>query len=101
VGIILLREPARLPDLVVAQPKTVRMCFLPQTVLPLLLLFLSWLIALFQCLALLAYRALHALRCLRSVCRCCHWTGHRAVMLRNLHHNMAGPPLVTKTPGRP
>ena len=38
VGVVLLRKPARLPAFVVAEPKSVRMCFLPQT--SLLLLFL-------------------------------------------------------------
>src|ERR1700722_1826882 len=96
VGIVLLREPARLPDLVVAQPKTVRMCFLPQTVLPLLLLFLSRLISLFQCLARFAYRALHTLRRLRFRRRCRYATGHRAVMFGNFHKNVARPLLVTE-----
>src|SRR5271156_3006043 len=109
IRIGLLWEPARLPHLVVAQPKTVRMCFLPQTVLPLLLFFcpglllflLSWLVALFQRLASLAYRSPHALRCLRFRRRCCHATGHRAVMLGNLHHDMAPPPLFTEPPAPP
>src|SRR5580692_82415 len=58
VGVVFLGEPARFPALVVAQSKSVRMCFLPQNSLLLLLRFLR---ALLDCLASLPHGALHAL----------------------------------------
>src|SRR5579864_2430969 len=95
VGVVLLRKPSRLPAFVVAQPKTVRMCFLPQTSL-LLLFLLRLLCAFLERLASFPHRAFHALRCLcfgccrRGPIRC------RAVMLRHFHDDVACPLLITE-----
>src|SRR5579863_2237810 len=61
IGIVLFREPARSPTLVVAKPKPVRMCFLPQNLPPLLLFLLRLLRAFFDGLASLANGPSHAL----------------------------------------
>src|SRR6202034_2209040 len=91
VGVFLLREPARLPTLVVAQPKTVRMCFLTQNRLLLLLRFLR---ALLDSLAGFSDRTLHAFRG--------SFFGRRflgaglcgAYVLGHIHHDVAGPLLI-------
>src|ERR1700735_1041886 len=97
VGIIALCKPTRLPDFVVAQPKTVRMCFLPQTVL-LLLLFRSLLFcALLKSFASLADGSADSLRCLRFFGGCGYSVRCRAVMFRHFHNNVSGALLITKT----
>src|SRR5579864_8981119 len=95
VGVILLRKPTRLPAFVVAQPKTVRMCFVPQTSL-LLLFLLRLLCAFLERLARFSHCAFHALRCLRF--RCCRRSTIRCrtMMLRHFHDDVAGPLLITE-----
>src|SRR5579864_1941810 len=95
VGVILLRKPTRLPAFVVAQPKTVRMCFLPQTSL-LLLFLLRLLCAFLERLASFSHCAFHALRCLCFGCCRCGAVGCRAVMLCHFHDDVARPLLITE-----
>src|SRR5450755_2686448 len=72
------------------------MCFLPQTVL-LLLLFRSLLFcALLECFASLANGAAHALGCLRFLGGCSDSFCCGAMMLRYFHNNMSGALLITK-----
>src|SRR5579872_2326399 len=103
VGVVFLGEPSRLPRFVVAQPKTVRMRLLTQSILlrlNLLLLaflrFLGLLGAIFERLARLAHRALDALRCHAISLRGFGAIFRGARVLGYLDHNVAGPFLIAK-----
>ena len=97
VGIIALGEPARLPALVVAQPKPVRMCFLPQTCLPLCYFFFCDSLARFS----MALRALRTaprtpLDACSSAATAAARDCGRLQMLGDGHLDMAGALLVTE-----
>src|SRR5215469_7896365 len=97
VGVFLFGEPARLPGLVVAKPKTVRMCFLTQIRLLLLLaLLLRVLRAFLERLTGLTDRALDALGCFGFSSRSSNAGFRGPRVLCHLHNDVARALLVAK-----